>query len=154
MQLIDDLLAGNRRALARTITLVENDGAESHSALATLYRRTGQAHIIGITGAPGTGKSTLVNALAKAYRQRGYTVGIVAVDPKIIPLRSQVYIPSYGFGDALDTGSAVRSRRIDLGYSDANLVLRRGWIDVYLLWPPPPSYQITWVIPNYPVLPK
>ena len=81
MQLIDDLLAGNRRALARTITLVENDGAESHSALATLYRRTGQAHIIGITGAPGTGKSTLVNALAKAYRQRGYTVGIVAVDP-------------------------------------------------------------------------
>lgn len=81
MQLIDDLLAGNRRALARTITLVENDGTESHSALATLYRRTGQAHIIGITGAPGTGKSTLVNALAKAYRQRGYTVGIVAVDP-------------------------------------------------------------------------
>ncbi len=80
--------------------------------------------------------------------------GIVAVDPKIITLRSQVYIPSYGFGDALDTGSAVRSRRIDLGYSDANLVLRRGWIDVYLLWPPPPSYQITWVIPNYPVLPK
>ena len=81
MQLIDDLLAGNRRALARTSTLVENDGAESHTALATLYQRTGQAHIIGVTGAPGTGKSTLVNALAKAYRQRGYTVGIVAVDP-------------------------------------------------------------------------
>ena len=81
MQLTDDLLAGNRRALARTITLVENDGVEAHSALETLYRRTGQAHIIGITGAPGTGKSTLVNALAKAYRQRGYTVGIVAVDP-------------------------------------------------------------------------
>jgi LAO/AO transport system kinase len=81
MQLIDDLLAGNRRALARTITLVENGGAEAHGALATLYRRTGQAHIVGITGSPGTGKSTLVNALAKAYRQRGYTVGIVAVDP-------------------------------------------------------------------------
>jgi LAO/AO transport system kinase len=81
MQLIDDLLAGNRRALARTITLVENDGAQAHTALATLYRRTGQAHIVGITGSPGTGKSTLVNALAKAYRQQGYTVGIVAVDP-------------------------------------------------------------------------
>ncbi len=80
--------------------------------------------------------------------------GVVAVDPKIIPLRSPVYIPSYGYGDALDTGSAIRSRRIDLGYSDANLVLRRGWVDVYLLWPPPPSYQITWVIPNYPVLPR
>ena len=80
--------------------------------------------------------------------------GVVAVDPKIIPLRTEVYIPSYGYGDALDTGSAIRSRRIDLGYSDANLVLRRGWVDVYLLWPPPPSYQITWVIPNYPVLPR
>lgn len=80
--------------------------------------------------------------------------GIVAVDPKIIPLRSQVYVPTYGYGDALDTGSAIRSRMIDLGYSDANLILRRGWVDVYLLWPPPPSYQITWVIPNYPVLPR
>lgn len=79
--LVDNLLAGNRRALARAITLIENDGAEAHGALAALYRRTGQAHIVGVTGSPGTGKSTLVNALAKAYRQRGYTVGIVAVDP-------------------------------------------------------------------------
>ncbi len=81
MTLTDDLLAGNRRALARTITLVENNGAEAHSLLEALYPSTGRAHIIGITGAPGTGKSTLVNALAKTYRQRGYTVGIVAVDP-------------------------------------------------------------------------
>ncbi len=81
MQLIEDLLAGNRRALARAITLIENDGSGAHDALAALYRRTGQAHIIGVTGSPGTGKSTLVNALAKAYRQRGYTVGIIAVDP-------------------------------------------------------------------------
>jgi LAO/AO transport system kinase len=79
--LIDDLLAGNRRALARTITLVENNGAAAHHALETLYPSTGRAHIVGITGSPGTGKSTLVNALAKTYRQRGYTVGIVAVDP-------------------------------------------------------------------------
>ena len=81
MTLTDDLLAGNRRALARTITLVENDGPDAHAALAALYPRTGQAHILGVTGAPGTGKSTLVNALAKAYRRRGFTVGIVAVDP-------------------------------------------------------------------------
>lgn len=79
--LVDSLLAGNRRALARAITLIENDGAEAHAALAALYRRTGQAHIVGVTGSPGTGKSTLVNALAKAYRQRGFTVGIIAVDP-------------------------------------------------------------------------
>lgn len=81
IHLVDSLLAGNRRALARAITLIENDGSEAHDALAALYRRTGQAHIVGVTGAPGTGKSTLVNALAKSYRQRGYTVGIIAVDP-------------------------------------------------------------------------
>jgi LAO/AO transport system kinase len=81
MPLIDDLLAGSRLALARTITQVENQGPAAHEILATLYPYTGRAHIVGITGAPGTGKSTLVNALAKAYRQRGFTLGIVAVDP-------------------------------------------------------------------------
>ncbi len=80
--------------------------------------------------------------------------GIVAVDPTLIPLRSQVYVPGYGMGDALDTGSAIRSKRIDLGYDDSNLVLWRRWVDVYLLWPPPPTYQITWVVPNWPVEPK
>jgi len=80
--------------------------------------------------------------------------GIVAVDPSVIPLRSKVYVPGYGIGDALDTGSAVRSKRIDLGYDDSNLVLWRRWVDVYLLWPPPPTYQITWVIPNWPIEPK
>lgn len=79
--LVDGLLAGNRRALARTITLIENHGDEAQSILAALYRHTGQAHIVGVTGSPGTGKSTLVNALAKAYRRQGYAVGIIAVDP-------------------------------------------------------------------------
>ena len=80
--------------------------------------------------------------------------GIVAVDPSIIPLRSQVYVPGYGYGDALDTGSAIRARRIDLGYDDENLKLWSQWVDVYLLWPPPANYQITWVIPNWPRLPQ
>lgn len=76
--------------------------------------------------------------------------GVVAVDPKIIPLRSQVYIPEYGIGDALDTGGAIRARRIDLGYDDDNLQYWNRWVDVYLLWPPPPEYEITWVVPNWP----
>jgi 3D (Asp-Asp-Asp) domain-containing protein len=76
--------------------------------------------------------------------------GIVAVDPRVIPLRSRVYVPGYGTGDALDTGSAVLGRHIDLGYADDELVLWTRWVDVYLLWPPPPSYQIAWVLPNYP----
>lgn len=80
--------------------------------------------------------------------------GIVAVDPSIIPLRTQVYVPGYGVGDALDTGSAIISRRIDLGYDDSNLELWSQSVDVYLLWPPPPSHQITWVIPNWPRPPQ
>jgi LAO/AO transport system kinase len=79
--LINALLAGNRRALARTISLVEDGGPDAPALLAALYPHTGRAHVIGITGAPGTGKSTLVNALARSYRQHGCTVGIIAVDP-------------------------------------------------------------------------
>ncbi len=81
MDLVAQLLAGNRRALARTISQVENEGPEAHALLAALYPHTGRSHVIGVTGAPGTGKSTLVNALAKAYRAAGRTVGVIAVDP-------------------------------------------------------------------------
>jgi LAO/AO transport system kinase len=82
------VLAGERRAVARLITMIENDGKEARGALAELYPHTGQAHIVGVTGAPGTGKSTLVNELAKVYRRGDgqpahspKTVGIIAVDP-------------------------------------------------------------------------
>ncbi len=79
--LVAQLLAGNRRALARIISLIEDGAAEAPLLLSALYGYTGRAHVIGITGAPGTGKSTLVNALARAYRNQGRTVGIIAVDP-------------------------------------------------------------------------
>ena len=75
------LLAGDRRALARTITLVENGAARGREALRRLYPLTGRARTIGLTGSPGAGKSTVTNELAKAYRTRGLSVGIVAVDP-------------------------------------------------------------------------
>jgi len=80
--------------------------------------------------------------------------GVVAVDPRLIPLRSQVYVPGYGIGDALDTGGGILSRRNDLAYSDESFVSVRRWVDVYLLWPPPPDNSITWVVPNYPPLPQ
>ncbi len=76
-----EALGGNRYALARLISLVEDDGAGARAALATLYPHTGRAHIVGVTGAPGTGKSTLVNELAKALRVQDTSVGVVAVDP-------------------------------------------------------------------------
>jgi len=80
-ELVEAALAGDRRAIARLITRIENDGDQAHADLARLYPHTGGAHIIGITGPPGTGKSTLVNELAKAYRSDDHRVGVIAVDP-------------------------------------------------------------------------
>ncbi|MBI5291691.1 MAG: methylmalonyl Co-A mutase-associated GTPase MeaB [Chloroflexi bacterium] len=81
MNSVDALLSGDRRALARLITQIENNRPEARAALAALYPHTGRAYLLGVTGAPGTGKSTLVNELAKARRRDGQTVAIVAVDP-------------------------------------------------------------------------
>jgi LAO/AO transport system kinase len=84
-RLAEQVLAGRRRAIARAISLVENDGGEAQSMLADLHPHTGRAHIVGVTGPPGSGKSTLVNALALHFRQSNaadpLSVGIVAVDP-------------------------------------------------------------------------
>jgi LAO/AO transport system kinase len=81
MSLVDDLLDGDRRALARLITQVEDGAASTTEALAALFPRTGQAHLVGVTGAPGTGKSTLVNQVALALRREEKTVAVLAVDP-------------------------------------------------------------------------
>ncbi|MBI4762123.1 MAG: methylmalonyl Co-A mutase-associated GTPase MeaB [Chloroflexota bacterium] len=76
------ILEGNRLALSRLLTQVENDAPEGRSALAKLFPHTGRAHLIGVTGAPGTGKSSLVNQLTLHYRKaHQYKVAIIAVDP-------------------------------------------------------------------------
>ena len=72
---------GHPRAVARLITQVESGAAGARAIVAALYAATGRAHVVGITGPPGSGKSSLVNELAKAFRQRGRRVGIIAVDP-------------------------------------------------------------------------
>jgi len=79
--LVARLLSGERRALSRVISLVENATPEGRQALSLLYKETGGAHIIGITGGSGAGKSTLTSALALEYRKRNKSVGIVAIDP-------------------------------------------------------------------------
>jgi LAO/AO transport system kinase len=75
------ILSGRYRALAQAITLVERDDPRATQLLAAIYPATGKARIIGITGSPGAGKSTLVASMARHYRRAGKRVGIIAVDP-------------------------------------------------------------------------
>ena len=79
--LVAQVFAGSHQAAARLISLVEDGEREGLEALRTLYPRTGKAYTVGITGPPGAGKSTLVDALIKRIRAAGETVGIIAIDP-------------------------------------------------------------------------
>jgi LAO/AO transport system kinase len=72
---------GNRFALARAISVVENKRPDYETLMSKMFKHTGKAHIIGITGPPGAGKSTLVDKITKAFRGRNKTIGIIAVDP-------------------------------------------------------------------------
>jgi len=82
MSLTQSILDGNRLSLTRLLTQVENDSTEGQNALAELFLYTGKAHLIGVTGAPGTGKSSLVNQLTLYYRkEQNNKVAIIAVDP-------------------------------------------------------------------------
>jgi len=80
-ELVNDAISGSVRALAKLITMVENEMPEALQALRQLYPRTGKAYIIGITGPPGSGKSTLTDKITKELRKQNFTVGIIAVDP-------------------------------------------------------------------------
>jgi LAO/AO transport system kinase len=79
--LAERLLDGDRRALARAISLVENDRPEGWELVKEVYPHTGRAAVVGFTGPPGVGKSTLIGALTKARREAGRTVGVLSIDP-------------------------------------------------------------------------
>lgn len=81
MTLVADLLDGDHRALARVITKIENRSPSYRDLVSELYQHTGHADVIGMTGPPGAGKSTLVDKLAKTYRDQGLTVGVIGIDP-------------------------------------------------------------------------
>jgi len=109
MEIVDRLLSGDIRAVARIITYLENNDPKGIEAIRLLYPKTGNASLIGITGPPGAGKSTLVDKMAKHLRARDRTVAIVAVDPT-----------SPFTGGAL-LGDRVRMREI---YTDPGVFIR------------------------------
>ena len=80
-RLADDIVAGDKRALGRAISLVENDDPEGWALVRELYPRTGRAAVVGFTGPPGVGKSTLLAALVGHARQAGRNVGVLSIDP-------------------------------------------------------------------------
>jgi LAO/AO transport system kinase len=114
---VEQIRAGHMRAIARALTAIENRAPEAEPLLRALFPYTGGAYMVGVTGAPGTGKSTLVDRLAAHYRRQGLTVGVLAVDP------------SSPF-----TGGAILGDRIRMQTqaSDSGLFIRsmatRGWL--------------------------
>lgn len=107
--LIDRFLAGERRALSRLLSHVEDRTELGHQAIRQTFSRTGRALIVGITGPPGAGKSTLVNALIREYRAGGRTVAVIAVDPS----------------SALTGGAALADRiRMMDSYADPGVFIR------------------------------
>jgi LAO/AO transport system kinase len=99
--LVDDLLAGKHRALARAITRIENRQPGYRELVSRLHEHTDNADVIGITGSPGAGKSTLVDKMAATYRDRGLTVGVIAIDP------SSPFTGGAVLGDRIRMGSNV-----------------------------------------------
>jgi len=79
--LVADVLAGKTRAIARAMSIAEGRSVDAETLMAQIHRHAGRAHVVGLTGVPGSGKSTLVAALTREFRKVGKTVGIVAIDP-------------------------------------------------------------------------
>jgi len=80
-ELIKSMISGDRRALGKIITLMENDSSSSAYIIPKIHNLTGKAHIVGITGPPGSGKSSIVDKLISYYRDEGQKVGVIAIDP-------------------------------------------------------------------------
>ena len=133
--------AGDPRAVARAISLVEDEASDASALIRGIYKETGRAYLIGVTGAPGTGKSTLVDALTAEIRASGSTVGIIAVDPTS-PFTGGAILGDRVrmTGHAADAGVYIRSMatRGHLGglaraTSDVALVLDAAGKDVIII---------------------
>jgi LAO/AO transport system kinase len=117
MSLAAKVLKGNVHAAARLITLIEDESPEAAAEMEALYKHTGKAYIVGVTGAPGVGKSTLTDSLIASLRQKKMTVGVIAIDPT----------------SALTGGALLGDRiRMQRHAADPSVFIRslatRGWV--------------------------
>ena len=78
---VSSILSGDRRAIAKAISMIENEDPKISDIISQLYQKTGNAFVVGITGPPGTGKSTLINSLIENYRKLNKKIGVLAIDP-------------------------------------------------------------------------
>jgi LAO/AO transport system kinase len=139
--LTDRVLAGDRRAVARAISVVEEAGAEGRALIREIFAKTGRAYVIGVTGAPGTGKSTLVDRFVVEARRAQLTAGVLAIDPSSpftggAILADRVRMTSH---DA-DPGVFIRSMAtrghlggLALATGDAALVLDAAGFDIVVI---------------------
>ncbi len=136
------------RIISYGTNIVHRDLTLPDGSSATYWRKL-RVHATSYTAAT-SGKARTHPYFGKTFLGLQAGLGIVAVDPQVINLRSRLYVPGYGLALAGDTGGRIKGLRIDLGYDESNLVLWYKWVDVYLLDPPPPPDQIRWVIPDTP----
>lgn len=80
-EIVNGVLKGDHRSIAKAITIIENGMPETQELISQIFPHTGKAHVVGLTGAGGAGKSTLIEKIVREYRRKGKTVGIIAVDP-------------------------------------------------------------------------
>lgn len=106
---LKNVLAGEPNAVARAVSRVERGGNEARELIRAIFSHSGHAHLVGITGAPGTGKSTLVNELAKQFRTRGKRVAILAVDPTSPFTGGAILGDRLRMQDLFGTGVFIRS---------------------------------------------
>ena len=134
---VSEILAYGTQIVWRTVNTEE--GPKQYWRHLRVYATSYSASRAGTpTSAPWYGRTRLGWSMRR---------GLVAVDPRLIPLRTNLFVPGFGVGIAADTGGGIKRYHIDLGFDDDNYESWHQWVDLYLLEPVPPERDMTWILP-------